>query len=311
MTENKEKNFVSAVLYVHNEKERLADFLKKINGILTENFEHYEIICVNDQSTDESVQVISEFAKTVEDASVSILHMSYYQGIELSMNAGIDLAIGDFVFEFDKVSGDFPDELLMRVYETSLKGFDIVSAAPRRAQRWSSRLFYRVYNQAAGKRTMLRTETFRILSRRAVNRVHSMCQSVPYRKAVYANCGLQTETLVYEPRERKGAIGPEEKEMRRDMAFNSLILFTNLGYQVSSFLAGIMMLAALLIGVYTVAIFVGARPVEGWTTTMLFLSLAFFGVFAIFAIIIKYLSVLIELVFTKQQYVIEGVEKLK
>ena len=44
---------------------------------------------------------------------------------------------------------------------------------------------------------------------------------------------------------------------------------------------------------------------------MLFLSLAFFGVFAIFAIIIKYLSVLIELVFTKQQYVIEGVEKLK
>ena len=104
---------------------------------------------------------------------------------------------------------------------------------------------------------------------------------------------------------------PEEKEMRRDMAFNSLILFTNLGYQVSSLLAGMMMLAALFIGLYTIVIFVGAKPVEGWTTTMLFLSLAFFGVFAIFAIIIKYLSILIDLVFTKQQYAIEGIEKLK
>lgn len=104
---------------------------------------------------------------------------------------------------------------------------------------------------------------------------------------------------------------PEEKEMRRDMAFNSLILFTNLGYQMSMLLAGIMMLVAVFIGIYTVVIFVGAKPVEGWTTTMLFLSFAFFGVFAIFAIIIKYLSVLIDLVFTKQQYVIEGIEKLK
>ncbi|MCI8557223.1 MAG: glycosyltransferase [Lachnospiraceae bacterium] len=311
MMENKEKNFVSAVLYVHNQELYLADFLRKINTILRENFENYEIICVDDRSTDKSVQVIAEFAKSLEEASASILHMSYYQGVELSMNAGMDLAIGDFVLEFDKVSCDFPDELLMQIYRTSLEGFDIVSAAPERAERWTSRLFYQVYNRAAGKRAMLRTETFRILSRRAVNRVHSMCQSIPYRKAVYANCGLQIKTLTYKPQERKGVMLPEEKEMRRDMAFNSLILFTNLGYQVSSLLAGMMMLAALFIGLYTIVIFVGAKPVEGWTTTMLFLSLAFFGVFAIFAIIIKYLSILIDLVFTKQQYAIEGIEKLK
>lgn len=311
MMENKEKNFVSAVLYVHNQEPYLAEFLRKINTVLSGNFENYEIICVDDQCTDRSVQVIAEFAKSLEKASVSVLHMSYYQGVELSMNAGMDLAIGDFVLEFDKISCDFPDELLMQIYRTSLEGFDIVSAAPERAERWSSRLFYWVYNRAAGRRMLLRTETFRILSRRAVNRVHSMCQSIPYRKAVYANCGLRIKTLTYKPQERKGIMPPEEKEMRRDMAFNSLILFTNLGYQMSMLLAGIMMLVAVFIGIYTVVIFVGAKPVEGWTTTMLFLSFAFFGVFAIFAIIIKYLSVLIDLVFTKQQYVIEGIEKLK
>lgn len=306
----KENNFVSAVVYVHDQEALLAGFLKKINRILEEHFEHYEIICVNDHSTDQSVRCIAEFAKDLEGASVSVLHMSYYQGVELSMNGGMDLAIGDFVFEFDKIGCDFPEELLMEVYRTCLGGYDIVSAAPVRAERWSSRLFYWVYNKAAGRKVMLRTEAFRILSRRAINRVHSLCQSIPYRKAVYASCGLPVRTLIYEEQGKKGDIPREEREVRRDMAFNSLILFTNLGYRMSSVLAGIMMLAAVFIGLYTVVIFVSSRPVEGWTTTMLFLSLAFFGVFAMFAIITKYLSVLIDLVFTKQQYVIEGVEKM-
>lgn len=309
--ENKEKNFVSAVIYVYNHEKILAGLLEKIDGILAENFEHYEIICVDDRSLDGSVRTIQEFARKVERASVSILHMSYYQGVELAMNAGVDLAIGDFVFEFDKADEEFPGELLMEVYRTALSGFDIVSAAPDRAERWTSRLFYRIYNRAAVGKSPLRSEAFRILSRRAINRVHAMCQSIPYRKAVYASCGLPTKTLVYEQRHRGGSISREERANRRDMAFNSLILFTNLGYRLSGALAGLMMALVILIGVYTVVIFIGAKPVEGWTTTMLFLSLAFFGVFAIFAVIMKYLTILIDLVFTKQRYVIEGIEKVK
>ena len=311
MGDRKESNFISAVVYVHNQERELPAFLKKIQGALGENFEHYEIICVNDSSTDKSVEAVTAFARELKGASLSILHMSYYQGMELSMNAGVDLAIGDFVFEFDRVTCGFPDTLLMEIYNTCLRGFDIVSAAPARAERWSSRLFYKVYNQAAGRRTMLRTETFRILSRRAINRVHSMCQSIPYRKAVYANCGLQTCARTYEPMGGREQLPREVREVRRDMAFNSLILFTDLGYRVSSALAGLMMLLAVFIGVYTVVIFLSARPVEGWTTTMLFLSLAFFGVFAIFSMIIKYLSILMDLVFTKQRYMITGVEKVK
>lgn len=51
---NKEKNFVSAVVYVHNAEKRIEIFLKTIIKILEDNFEHSEIICVNDASEDES-----------------------------------------------------------------------------------------------------------------------------------------------------------------------------------------------------------------------------------------------------------------
>lgn len=45
---NKEKNFASAVIYVHNAQNRIDEFLKTIVRVMEENFEHSEIICVND-----------------------------------------------------------------------------------------------------------------------------------------------------------------------------------------------------------------------------------------------------------------------
>lgn len=45
---NKEKNFASAVIYVHNAENRIENFLKMVIGVMEENFEHSEIICVND-----------------------------------------------------------------------------------------------------------------------------------------------------------------------------------------------------------------------------------------------------------------------
>lgn len=47
---NREKNFVSAVIYIHNCEKRIEIFLQTIMEVLEENFEHSEIICVNDSS---------------------------------------------------------------------------------------------------------------------------------------------------------------------------------------------------------------------------------------------------------------------
>ena len=100
--ENKEKNFVSAVIYVRNAEKRIGRFLQAIITVMEEHFEHSEIICVNDFSDDESVKVIRQVVSRRETAvSVSILNMGCFHGLEIAMNAGVDLAIEDFVFEFE------------------------------------------------------------------------------------------------------------------------------------------------------------------------------------------------------------------
>ena len=144
---NKEKNFISAVIYVHNAADRIEGFLKMVIETLEENFENSEIICVNDSSTDDSADKIRTLSKNVNSTSISLINMSYFHGLETAMNAGVDLSIGDFVFEFDSTIPEFGKDEIMNVYRRSLEGFDIVSAVPDRKESFTSSVFYKVFER--------------------------------------------------------------------------------------------------------------------------------------------------------------------
>lgn len=308
---NREKNFASAVVYVHNSASRAGAFLQALISVLEENFDHSEIVCVNDSSDDGSVQAIKQASARAARTSVSVLHMSYFHGLERAMNAGLDLAIGDFVFEFDSTVMDYGPEEIMKVYRRALEGYDIVSAAPDRKQRASSSLFYWLFNKFSDAPRPMATESFRVLSRRAINRVMSMNKTVPYRKVVYAGCGLRTDMIHYACKGEAGApIDKREKSYRKRLAADALLLFTDAGYRFSAVMTVLMMAVALFMGVYSIVVYCTGAPVAGWTTTILFLSAGFFGLFAILTIVIKYLQLLIELIHKRKTYSFESIEKL-
>ncbi len=308
---NKEQNFVSAVIYVHNAEDRIERFLGMVIEVMEQNFEHSEIICVNDSSEDGSLSIIRKISKAVEKTSISVVNMSYYHGLELAMDAGMDLAIGDFVFEFDNTVADFDSSVIMEIYRHSLEGYDIVSASPNRKERLSSRLFYRIFAKFAAVSYRMNTESFRVLSRRVINRVSSMNKTAPYRKALYANCGLKTDCIRYEVTgDWSKARDRQEQRYRMDLAADALILFTEVGYRFSMTMTVVMMLMSIFMTVYSLVTYFVIHPVEGWTTTILFLSVAFFGLFGILTIIVKYLQLLVDMVFKRKHYSFESIEKL-
>lgn len=307
----KGKNFISAVIYVHNAEKRVGKFLETVISVMEENFEHSEIICVNDHSEDDSVQVIRQISAKAAATSVTILNMSYFHGLEAAMNAGVDLSIGDFVFEFDTTVLDFEQDKIMEIYRRALQGYDIVSASPNRREKLTSRLFYRVFDYFTDFSGRMSTESFRILSRRVINRINSMNKTVPYRKAVYANCGLKTDIVKYETvKGKETGRDKKESDYRAGLAVDSLILFTEFGYKFSRVMTVFMMMMSIFMVLYSIVIYATAHPVEGWTTTILFLSVAFFGLFGVLTVIIKYLQLLVDLVFKRKHYSFESIEKL-
>ncbi|MDE6365375.1 MAG: glycosyltransferase [Lachnospiraceae bacterium] len=302
---------MSAVLYVHNDAASVGTFLHTVMTALEEHFEHSEIICVNDHSQDDSVEIIREISRHASSATITVLNMSYFHGVETAMNAGMDLAIGDFVLEFDACVPDFAASVIFSVYRKSLEGYDIVSASPDRRQRLTSSMFYRVFNRFTDFSYQLGTERFRVLSRRVINRISSMNKSVPYRKAVYANCGLKTANIRYEAADARAAKEDRaERKYRTDLAVNSMILFTELGYRFAVTMTVLMMAVAVLVALYSAVVYLFSTPVAGWTTTIFFMSFAFFGLFGILTIIIKYLQILVDLVFRRKKYSFESIEKM-
>ena len=178
--QNKEKNFVSCVLYLHNDGKNIREFLKTVCGTMEQNFEKYEIVCVNDCCMDDTIEEIHRYLEESNTRHVvSLINLSFYQGVEMAMNAGRDLAVGDFLFEFDRCLLDFEPSLIMDIYHKALEGYDVVAAAPKRDVAFTSRLFYAVYNLGSRNTHKLRQERFRIISRRAVNRVNQMNAYIP------------------------------------------------------------------------------------------------------------------------------------
>jgi len=305
---NKQKTFISAIVYICNVEMIIENFLKLLYSVLNNNFEKFEIICANDASTDATTGIIRKLAGNFNNCTLSILNMSYYQGVEATMHAGVDLAIGDFVFEFDSTVMDYDPELIMRIYDRSLQGFDIVSCGSERIRAFS-KLFYSIYNRHSGSQYKLKSETFRVISRRAINRVYSMSENLPYRKALYSNCGLKIEYIHYK------SVNKNNKHIQtlknpHDTALTALILFTNIAYKVTLVFTIIMMAATLGTVSYVVTVYITGNPVEGYTTMMLLISGAFFAVFAVLTVVVKYLSVMSGLIFHKQKYVFESIEKV-
>ena len=124
MTTNKEKNFISAVVYLHNDGVRAVKFFKMLTEQLDAHFEQYELIAVDDACTDDTIPMLRDWAKDL-DKPLTFLHMSLFQRLEPCMNAGLDASIGDYVYEFDTTDVPYPADMIFAAYQTAMTGSDL------------------------------------------------------------------------------------------------------------------------------------------------------------------------------------------
>lgn len=308
----KKPQFVSVVAYVHNDADKIPAFIKTVMDKCKEHFKQCEIIFVDDYSSDDSVAVIKEYYKqNPVNYIVSIIKMGRYHGMETAMNAGRDMAIGDYVYEFDDLYIDYDSDVIIDAYEKCIEGNDIVVASTKVPIRTTSKLYYRVINKSLGLKGKIGQETFRLLSRRGINRITAMDVNIPYRKIIYHNCGLSSAQISYKSTTGKRPPRITHKYERMNLAMDSFIYFTNIAERVAMIITIIFALLSLFtIGYAVVSRVMGYHQGLGWLSTMLFTSVGFMGMFGMMALIIKYLSVIVDLVFKSQKYLIADVDKI-
>lgn len=306
----KNKCFVSTVVYVCNRSvSEIENFCDKVVRKLSEAFENNEVIFVCDghQTVDE--KVINEILTKLKlNVMAETVQMAYYQGIEAAMCAGDDLSIGDFIFEFDSIDVDYDSQLVIDVFNRAREGYDIVSAGDN-TMSFSSRIFYMLINHRNSYE--VRHESFRVVSRRALNRIKILNNSIPYRKVLYAASGLPTDYINYKP-QLKGKIkkhNRKESAYRLNSGINYMMIFTKVIENITLVLGAVFLLVTIGTGLWALYSYFVQDAVAGWVSLMGVISFGFFGVFLLISVIIKYMSLILDMNYKKTAYVVESINK--
>lgn len=116
---------ISAVIPVFNEEESLPELTQWISRVMNDHGFAYEIIFVNDGSTDQSWDVITELSK--KNGNVKALNFTRNYGKSAALDAGFAQAKGRVVVTLDADLQDSPDEIPDLYHMIEEQGYDVVS----------------------------------------------------------------------------------------------------------------------------------------------------------------------------------------
>jgi glycosyltransferase involved in cell wall biosynthesis len=191
---------LSLVVPCYNEAEVISQFHQALGRELAATGRTYEIVYVDDGSSDGTLDALVELA--AEDETVRYLSFSRNFGKEAAMLAGLRYASGDAVIIMD-ADLQHPPELIGRMLELYERGFDQVIARRSRVGDPTTRtLFARAYywliNKWADVELVDGVGDFRLLSRRAVNGLLELGEYNRFSKGLFAWIGFESILFEYE-----------------------------------------------------------------------------------------------------------------
>jgi len=306
----KESAFVSAVVYAQNNEGVIQGVLHTLDRFLDDTFENFEIIVVNDASADRTADEIKSLSGSLT-RDLKVIGLAWKHGPDNGILAGVDLAIGDFIIEAEAGEFDCGPGTLLKLFEEANKGLDIVSAVRRTGRRPVEEFFFRLFNSLSYLPFEVNGEAVRVVSRRAVNAVTGMNERMVYRGIQYRFSGFPGRTIEYVPASGRAVKGHKRLGEKIRLALDVAVSYSNIGMNISAIFSSLFMALSLALSIYALlAYFILRGVVPGWTTTVIFMSLCFSGVFFVLGLQGKYISSIVSDIKKRPAYVVRSMDKV-
>jgi glycosyltransferase involved in cell wall biosynthesis len=191
---------LSVVVPMFNEEEGADLFFARLEPVLRQVTEDYEIICVDDGSSDRTMLALTRHH--IRDPRVKVISLSRNFGKDTALSAGLDHSRGQAVIPIDADLQD-PPELIPQMVEKWREGFEVVFA--RRSlrdtddvtKRVTAGLFYRIHNWIADVSIPDNTGDFRLMDRRVVDAVKNLPEKTRFMKGLFAWVGFKQTGIEY------------------------------------------------------------------------------------------------------------------
>ncbi|MEO8356403.1 MAG: glycosyltransferase family 2 protein [Chloroflexota bacterium] len=263
----------SIVAPIYNEQENLPELYRRVKEVMDSTDEPWELILVDDGSTDSSTALIRALAR--EDERIRPVIFARNFGHQVAVTAGLDYSRGDAVVIIDADLQD-PPELILEMAEKWKQGYEVVYAV--RAERegeswfklWTASLFYRIIYRITDVKIPLDTGDFRLMDRKVVGVMNSMRERHRFLRGMSAWVGFKQVGVEYK---RAARVAGETKYPFRKMfrlAINAVTSFSYFPLQVATFFGFISAgIAALAIPFVIYMRVTGSQAFFGQATTLI------------------------------------------
>jgi dolichol-phosphate mannosyltransferase len=228
----------SLVIPIWNEQAVIPVLYERVVQVLESTAEQWEMLFVNDGSTDRSLALL--VALQANDPRVKVLNFSRNFGHQIAITAGCDYAEGDAVIVMDADLQD-PPEVLLRMIDRWREGYDVAyavrtkRAGETRFKLWSASLFYRLIRSIAEIDIPMDAGDFRLMDRKVVLAMRGLREKNRFMRGLSSWVGFKQVAVEYE---RAARYAGETKYPLRKMvrlAFNAITSFSHLPLQMATY----------------------------------------------------------------------------
>lgn len=267
---------MSCVLPCRDEAQNLVRLLPRLLDEVSALVQRWEVIVVDDGSSDESASVLAEWARV---DGVRIVQLSRTFGKEAALSAGLQASAGDIVVTMDG-DGQHEPELIATMLDRWREGADVAYAQRENRsdegllKRTGSRAFYRLLNHADRFEVPDGAGDFRLMDRAVVDALLALPERNRFLKGLYAWVGFKAVAVPYTPAPRLNGRSHFSLPRLLRLSIDGLTAFTTWPLRAVSLVGFILAAAAFTYGGYlTLSYLLYGHEVGGWTTIVVALML--------------------------------------
>ena len=291
---NEVKKLISIVSPLFNEEENIEQHYNELCDVIKKltYFTSYEIIMVNDGSSDNSLNILKNLAKL--DNNLKIISFTRNFGHEPASTAGLKFATGEATILIDADLQD-PPELILEFEKEYLNGYHIVYGQRKKRLKESflkkitSKAFYPIFKWITNIDMPKDTGDFCLLSKKAVDIINQLPEKSRFVRGLIYWTGLSKKAVFFIRRSRGGGITKYNYSKLTIFALENIISFSIFPIYFVIFFS-LFVITACTIGTITALILklFGYVVMTGWTSiiiSMLFLfsfTFLFLGILGLY-----------------------------
>jgi glycosyltransferase involved in cell wall biosynthesis len=263
---------ISVVIPACNEQGNIQPLFMQIDKVMQSLRLTYEVIFVDDGSTDNTAAEVAELHQEFPQAKLISLSRNF--GQQFALTAGMDYASGQAVISMD-ADLQHPPVLLQQLIHKWQEGYDIIytirasTADSGWYKKFASRLFYSVFDYATGINLPSNAADFRLLDRKVVEAFSRIRERTRFLRGLTAWVGFKSAAIVYEAASRNTGLSKYNFPKKLRLALDGLISFSKIPLYLAIYVGFAFSILGFLYAAYVIYSFVAGLPrVPGWASTV-------------------------------------------